>query len=848
MPAYVVYVPQGRIGRYRVESSQLGYTGLYTDGFSSCNVVAIFGKKGEMTLIHVDLMFPAHLINAEIAELERIEKSTDSEVFVLHRGEFDALAGRDYILENIVKRPTVYQVPRTCRGILLTNERNEEADLHPNLRLISNADTPAELIRHPDEKYFQTSTKIEMIFSPLYNAIGCFPDKTAIIFNGYHWIGVQPKEKKPQTIGDELIEMFWDRIIKNRGSFLKTTRVIGQVLDNERKFLETILARGGGLDDERRRQALSNSFADGKIVEMALGFALSVNLFLNNFEAMETWIADLSNCITLRAPEARTETERKIDDDLKQMLKRGDSPEEFKTKLIALRALPDSGNPDYPYLFAIKHDLSRIVTYYDICMVYAKQAQMIETATRHKIRCSVQAIKAYRERDYEAAEMLFRETLNHAHIYMTDTTEELATAYYNLARSIQQQGGRHREALEFFFLSGEIHKNIGDEDSAKAVKVKRSIEELTDFMRREIDLDAAEKSEHVSREALPADEHTLGVALSVPDDERVTILDFPLPSYLYLNGEKTPLREVESVLGKRFCNNLTVDARHFAAYQKYCHEDTAFAVFATQLKYPEPLPIDFFDIRDMGALGYGLFLRCPVRTGTILTYYLGKIVPEAGISRYSLGFGKKLDEHQTAFAVDLDPGVFTLGGLMQHLPDERDLLDETLRFPVDCDVATENVHRSSVHLIAEDGLLCSVMVTPLVAQRDLTAGEIIGFSYQREYWEALVSKASLFGKTIKPAYFNRFGEVIEPVASPDIPSIQPARQTYANNVLPRTFIGKSFAMLTEEAAPRLEGDAKIKATQDYIQAWLERDRHVLEMQESLRERFGSDVLRMMGLS
>lgn len=316
-----------------------------------------------------------------------------------------------------------------------------------------------------------------------------------------------------------------------------------------------------------------------------------------------------------------------------------------------------------------------------------------------------------------------------------------------------------------------------------------------------------------------------------PRGETMTVLDFPVPPYLYLNGTKTPFRQVEEVLGKRFCNALTIDRKDFMAYRQYCHQDTVLQVFATQLAPPDPLPVDFFDIRCMGKFGYGLFVRSHIKAGTILTYYLGKITPGQGSSDYSFGFGNRVREGSTGFVIDIAPEIFTLGGLMQHLPDENDLSDETIRFPIGCEVATENIHRCSVHLIAAEEPLGGVIVTPLVAQRDLDPGEIVGFSYQREYWESRSLIALLAGlEPVGPVYFDRFGKVVEPVSRPDIPSARVQRQAYSDDVLPRAFCGKTFSMLTDEAAPHLKGDAKIKAAQAHIERLLSFDRFILEMQ------------------
>lgn len=317
---------------------------------------------------------------------------------------------------------------------------------------------------------------------------------------------------------------------------------------------------------------------------------------------------------------------------------------------------------------------------------------------------------------------------------------------------------------------------------------------------------------------------TTNVFAAGSQNNEITILDFARPAYLYLNGDKKPLAEVEKIMGKTFCNRLTIDKVHFAGYQKYCREKTILKVFATQLKHPDPLPSHFFDIRDMKPFGYGLFLREPVKAGTVLTYYFGKIVPGEGATDYALGFGEAKNRYdRTVYVVDFHPNAFTLAGLMQHLPDGNDLSsDKSIRFQEANRIATENLNRISVHLLAKEGEQCGVIVTPLIAQRDLIAGEIIGFSYTSgvgAYWENRSLWSQQKGlESISPAYFDQTGQVMKLAAPSDESAQQPERPTYSNAVKPRVFPEETTLLeVSDSVASGLQGEAKLKATIQYIE-------------------------------
>ena len=55
----MIYVPQGHSARLHLASAAYDIEGLYTDHYSSCNIIACLGKE-RIVLIHVDAQMQLH--------------------------------------------------------------------------------------------------------------------------------------------------------------------------------------------------------------------------------------------------------------------------------------------------------------------------------------------------------------------------------------------------------------------------------------------------------------------------------------------------------------------------------------------------------------------------------------------------------------------------------------------------------------------------------------------------------------------------------------------------------------------------------------------------------------------
>ena len=83
MDGKVIYVPQGRSARLVAESSENGIKGLFSDGFSFCNIlVGINQKESKILLTHVDGQTIIFTPNKLMDEIKWLGKEAECFVFL----------------------------------------------------------------------------------------------------------------------------------------------------------------------------------------------------------------------------------------------------------------------------------------------------------------------------------------------------------------------------------------------------------------------------------------------------------------------------------------------------------------------------------------------------------------------------------------------------------------------------------------------------------------------------------------------------------------------------------------------------------------------------------------------
>lgn len=300
-------------------------------------------------------------------------------------------------------------------------------------------------------------------------------------------------------------------------------------------------------------------------------------------------------------------------------------------------------------------------------------------------------------------------------------------------------------------------------------------------------------------------------------EQSITLFESSKPDHLIYNGERMPRAEVEKQLGKRFCHNLQICAADLISFLRSCQTQLPAGFLAQYVELPQPLSADYFDIVDMGDIGHGLRAHRPIKQGTLITYYLGRVLPKAALkadSVYAASVGR--EKFGVPFAVDLDDDTFSIASLMQHLPAAEEL--RLTIIPEDGEqILTENVYRSTILNVFTTGEARGHGIIALVACRDISAGELLGISYGFRYW---ASKGPV-------VYFNTSSAIthkykLDPSFMPTVERLIEAKD-WPTDVTTRVFDGKPLALLDEEFARGTTGEEAIILSNASIHASLARD-------------------------
>ncbi len=237
----VICVPQGRSARF--SSSTCGYniSGLYTDGFSSCNIVVCINKN-RITLSHFDAQTNFNRIRSEISWvnegsdspctlliISRCEKGTLLKKHLLER--FESFASVDLRFTIIEK-----EIDNLHNGIYVSLEEQEVFEIHPRVKTFPIGDEPENLIHHPQEQEFLAVQKIEQIIGIKFKYMTKqFRDKVLSIFDGETWIKLDESELKIDNSDSETKKEL--SFVSEGKSFMEVISRLAHVAENIPKYV-----------------------------------------------------------------------------------------------------------------------------------------------------------------------------------------------------------------------------------------------------------------------------------------------------------------------------------------------------------------------------------------------------------------------------------------------------------------------------------------------------------------------------------------------------------------------------------------------------------------------------------
>lgn len=408
-----IHTPQGRSTRLMQASLSYDIGGLYTNGFTSCNIIAVIGKE-KIALVHADQKTSADMIANEVKWV-----GDPSDVVLIFREKWRKIVTSRLFSELTKLLPgkiiTLKSMDDDHDGVLLSFSESPDNPLHRNIKKYPMHHSMDNLIRHPDEQRFTAVQKIEQIIG--INAIrltGKMPVKPTMIFDGRAW---EPIDSKELTINEH------------------HSRTKGEV-----KFLragDTLMSYAG------RLLGILTSYKDAiasaeTMEELSTTIAPYLEGYFNDFQALKLFkralyqLIDEKDLNSIFSLEKRgSEQDNEIVKNLLTATKKADTSYESIDNLITTYK---KEAPDTLFKKQLLVEYSNFNRHYKARMVYATHAverqSWLTQATKYRER----AIKHYQANEFPAAINLFHSELKLNTYSCLKDNQALASNYYNLGR------------------------------------------------------------------------------------------------------------------------------------------------------------------------------------------------------------------------------------------------------------------------------------------------------------------------------------------------------------------------------------------------------------------------------
>lgn len=235
LPFYI-YVPQGRTVRWIPSSLKQNIAGLYTDGFSICNIVVVYSEKG-ISVTHADNFTLTKDIEAEVAwagaECEKIVYYRNEETKQLMEACASGTVEADgkFKLEFWGKKSkmrsqwSLKSVASEVAGLQFIPEAKSGSKLQVLTKEFALDVQPATLLRHPEEWPASVATKIEEL---ICFGTEDFIPKQNLIFDENCWLPLPKHELMPHHSNEEDLQQYLD-FIKEDNKFMKIAGRLGGV-------------------------------------------------------------------------------------------------------------------------------------------------------------------------------------------------------------------------------------------------------------------------------------------------------------------------------------------------------------------------------------------------------------------------------------------------------------------------------------------------------------------------------------------------------------------------------------------------------------------------------------------
>jgi hypothetical protein len=410
---YAIYVPQGRAARLNKDALAYGIDALYTDGFSSCVIIAFIGKdNGKLSLMHFDSISDYEVIKDEV---KRVEDSC--EVVLIFRSTTNPLVKNilEYCQKSIPNQKiSLKSLDDKHDGILLSlNKQKSDSGLHPQIKKYPMNEQPQYLLHHPMEEKLIAVQKIDQIIGVAdAHFTQAFTKKCPYVFEKYFWTRICEWETKvPVDDKHPRNKEYMTSLEKNKNEpFITISRILGGIIENIKDIT------GLELQDDMKRTSIQ------------VGFYLEG--YLNNYDHIKPFKRNMKDALSQYKP--KTSEDKMYMDKLLSVL---DSPDDCFDKVKQIIADYEKAS-DSDTKKDILSEHKTFVKHYNDRKRYKNLAQGNEKMLTDAKSYSEKAVQEFQIKKYDSAFNLFSEALGRLVQVCMEDDKCLITAYYNLGRTL----------------------------------------------------------------------------------------------------------------------------------------------------------------------------------------------------------------------------------------------------------------------------------------------------------------------------------------------------------------------------------------------------------------------------
>ena len=422
----ILYVPQGFGAKLlRIESKRYGISGLFTDNFSSCNIL-IVSSKNVLKLMHIDtnVLNNDKMFQQVISEINSVVEKP-RHVLVAFRN-VETGGGRNVNLflefklelEIPLQEITEIEIDDFTQGFAV--EFSDETAAHyPKIQTFPTR--PGGLLHHPQEQILVTIQKMEQVIGQAARKMSQLSKakRLCLFDSGWHVLGDNELKldiSHPLTkleIGlFQACDSYLD-IVRLLKEFILQSNVLYELPD-----LNYILA------------FLAPHFED----------------FLKGYNHEPIYKRNIKLLMTLDRCHSHSNTDLEFKEQILNLIENKHEGVFEQVEKILDDYKSEKKMTDYKEI--VLDGFETYKSHFQSRKYYSDYRKEIAEQKQEAERLHVQAMTAYKMKAYSQAEELFLSVLRICMHYSTKSESCFSTAFFNYGQTMAKQN-RHKEAIEF---------------------------------------------------------------------------------------------------------------------------------------------------------------------------------------------------------------------------------------------------------------------------------------------------------------------------------------------------------------------------------------------------------------